>query len=447
MRAAGDTSTVSRGNLAGFEESAGDRSEEEGFTPRPNGGCTISREEELVLEVRRSAASRFWHASRHASLRQTVWQQAHAIVHALEHPELGAWIVGLDVAGSEADAPNEVFAPAMRFVRAWTTRRDHGSARRLFGPRTLRHKPLRITCHAGEDFDHLIGGLRAVDEALEFLAMEPGDRIGHGLALGYEPEAWAYACGGSIQHRAGPWLDDLVWFRSQLLGAPNVSDVLAEVESQIAELAFHVYGPRLPTAELLQRAWHWRSEDPVLARELGERSSMLSLPTSGRGFALGCLRARGYDPERSDVKLWHAYDQDPRVRERSLDAITVPLPEHWFPAMTHVQERMLARLARMRVAIEINPSSNTSVGLLRDLSEHPVFRWYGPGEQRDDAPFIVVGSDDPGIFGTELLHEYAFLARAAANRGASPRAIKRWLEELRQTSIDFCFVPEAGFPV
>jgi adenosine deaminase len=103
---------------------------------------------------------------------------------------------------------------------------------------------------------------------------------------------------------------------------------------------------------------------------------------------------------------------------------------------------MLGKLGRRRVAIEINPSSNTSVGFLQNLSEHPVFRWHGPGDVRDDAPFVVVGSDDPGIFATELLHEYAFLAQAAIERGAEPRAVKRWLEELRQTSIDFCFVPE-----
>ena len=75
------------------------------------------------------------------------------------------------------------------------------------------------------------------------------------------------------------------------------------------------------------------------------------------------------------------------------------------------------------------------------MQDHPIFRWHPP-EEDDKAirPFVVVGSDDPGIFATELIYEYAYLARAAQARGASQREIRDWLRELRKTSIDLCFV-------
>jgi hypothetical protein len=41
-------------------------------------------------------------------------------------------------------------------------------------------------------------------------------------------------------------------------------------------------------------------------------------------------------------------------------------------------------------------------------------------------------------------HRPRFL-QAAIERGAEPRTVERWLEELRPTSIDFCFVPESDF--
>ena len=60
----------------------------------------------------------------------------------------------------------EVFSPAFRYMRNhWTGNED-----------------LRITFHAGEDFVHLLSGLRMIVEAEEFLEMRQGDRIGHGKA-------------------------------------------------------------------------------------------------------------------------------------------------------------------------------------------------------------------------------------------------------------------------
>lgn len=387
---------------------------------------------------------------RHAALRAKVWTQAHALLAAWRDPQVGYLFVGLDIASKETDAPNEVFAPAIRFLRSsvarpWDEIPGWRRPRRRDG---VPPGPLRLTCHAGEDFDHLIGGMRSIDEAVTFLEMEPGDRIGHGLALGYWPRDWAEACGGTIHHKAGAWLDDLVWFRRRLLKIHDHGVVLADVETRIAELAFHVYGRNYPeavTVNVLEQAWRWRSEDPSVARLLDGTSGTgkgmaLFLPGSGLSFARYSLEKRGHDPTRPDVKLWRAYHDDPDVRKRSEETRDVSIPERWLPAMERVQEQMLSKLCTRRIAIEINPSSNLSVGFLRQMREHPVFRWFGPEMNATQAPFVVVGSDDPGIFATELVHEYAFLASAAALRGASPRSIQSWLEHLRQTSIDFSFI-------
>ena len=51
-------------------------------------------------------------------------------------------------------------------------------------------RELRTTIHSGEDFVHLVGGLRRVSEAVHYLDLHDGDRIGHGVALGVDVESW-----------------------------------------------------------------------------------------------------------------------------------------------------------------------------------------------------------------------------------------------------------------
>jgi hypothetical protein len=146
-------------------------------------------------------------APRHAPLRAKVWRQAQALARALDDPEYGSSLVGLDIASEETAAGNEVFAPAIRFLRSYsgTGDTDYYTLRQRRSHRASRRSaPLRLTCHAGEDFEHILSGMRAIDEAVTFLEMAPGDRIGHGLAIGYWPEDWAKSCGFAVLHRAGP---------------------------------------------------------------------------------------------------------------------------------------------------------------------------------------------------------------------------------------------------
>jgi adenosine deaminase len=105
------------------------------------------------------------------------------------------------------------------------------------------------------------------------------------------------------------------------------------------------------------------------------------------------------------------------------------------------------KVIRRHLVIEVNPSSNLTIGPFEHLTEHPIFRWLDPRRELtgQNGPLLVVGSDDPSVFGTELIHEYAFLGRAAEELGATPRQIQAWLEHLRQASCQFSFFPRDAF--
>jgi hypothetical protein len=64
---------------------------------------------------------------------------------------------------------------------------------------------------AGEDFHHLTGGLRTIYEAVEFLDLRQGDRIGHATAAGIHPDIRLQHVGQNFVISRGEWLDDLIF--------------------------------------------------------------------------------------------------------------------------------------------------------------------------------------------------------------------------------------------
>ena len=76
------------------------------------------------------------------------------------------YVTGFDTASNELYVGAEVFAPAYRYLR-------------FLGYNNF-------TYHAGEDFIHLLSGIRAVYEALYFLDLNKGDRIGHATGSYFE---------------------------------------------------------------------------------------------------------------------------------------------------------------------------------------------------------------------------------------------------------------------
>lgn len=382
---------------------------------------------------------------RFAKLRARNWREARNVLNAIYDSSVGPYILGLDVAGNESTVPNEVFAPVIRYlrkaVRHLTAEKAHNLTNYKNGLKPLRS--LACTCHAGEDFHHILSGMRAVDEAVEYFALEAGDRIGHGLAIGIDPELWAKRTGSTVMVTCMEWLDDLVWFHEQICRHKGFHDVVRDLNLLIREYSEYIYeGSEYVTdPNTLYCAWLMRSVEPQESRRNSlsfVRASSVDVHDFLTRDYENAQKRYGKDAE----KLFLAYHFDPQVRKRSSYMREVYVNPEWFDAIRAVQDQMVLDLTERRIAIEVNPTSNLAIGGMDDLMEHPIFRWLPPESLQDPGaknPFIVIGTDDPGIFATELIHEYAFLARAAERRGASPRQIWAWLEDLRSTGYKFSF--------
>lgn len=367
-------------------------------------------------------------------LRERVHEQGLRLLDEATDPAYTQFIVGLDVASLETSAPIEVFAPVLRAIRApWPI-----PPVRLPGRKRYRMRDFGLAVHAGEEFRHLAEGIRRVVETLEFCAYRAGDRLGHALSLGVEPESWANRWQRGVVMPTQVRLDDVVWMWGALDTLPSHAPLRTRLFAEVHTLFERVYRRPFPGMEALIAAWRLRAEDPLSYRTLGKHGLLAMGPL--RRHMRASLEHALHVATRDARDLWWDTMTDSKVSRRGEEPIDVDLVSDELSALRDLQNWVIRRLVRERIAIEINPSSNLAIGPISRLSEHPVFRWAAP-DSVDDAhrPVVVVGSDDPAIFGSELIQEYALLALAAEQRGASPRAVARWLRELSQDARSFRF--------
>lgn len=342
----------------------------------------------------------------------------------------GRFIKGIDGAGNELHVPPEVFAPAFRLVKNNVfTRRPFPTLLSSVQPTGL--DPIRFTFHAGEEFRHLLSGIRAVDETIEFLDLPPGSRIGHALAIGYDPELW-FSQLPQVRISQQEWLDNLVWLYGMLPDPLRAGLGLRESIDRHAQL---IYGSGRPGGYpiwLLQQAWRLRA--------LSWANRERQLPDENELWKK-CIKQ---SPE-GVIKLAEEYHYSRHVRSRGAEVVTTAaisrndLP-NWIAAIKAVQEKMIEKINARRLAIEACPLSNLRISPLRKLSQHPIFHWHHP--TREQKLWALPATDNPGIFHSSLSLEYAALGLAAesVDAEASPQQINAWLESLRDDTEKFCFI-------
>ncbi len=90
---------------------------------------------------------------------------------------------------------------------------------------------------------------------------------------------------------------------------------------------------------------------------------------------------------------------------------------------------LLDWMAERRVGIEANLTSNVQTSVVADYASHPLARFLERGL------LATINTDDPGISGIDLAHEYRVAAPAA---GLAPEAIR----QAQRNALEIVFLPE-----
>lgn len=378
---------------------------------------------------------------RHEKFRRQVRERALALASALSNYDYFCERVrGIDACSWEIACRPEVFAVAFRFLR------DFPAEHYRWFPCASGQPRLGLTYHVGEDFLDISDGLRSVDEAVRFLGMRRGDRIGHATVLGVDPRLHYARKSRQVIMSKQEALDNCVWiyYRSGELDVEIPLVLRQAIYLRATALFNEIYRARLKdpgtTLEDYYYSMQLRGDDPRCYE-----SGAFRRPPVRDGFDMHCLND-------SDASLDHLRRQA-RVSELCFcyhycrgalntgsQMDTILIEDNYICLMEQLQAAMRRYVNDTGLSVECNPSSNVLIGTFGAYRKHPILTFYNEGlgvEHREVQLHVSVNTDDPGVFDTSLSFEYALLARALqemtdeeGRRVNSDRAIEAYIRSI-----------------
>lgn len=272
-------------------------------------------------------------------------------------------IVAIDAASSEFDTPPEVFAPYFRRLR------EAGVT--------------HFTYHAGEDFYHVLSGLRAIYEAVEFCDLKQSDRIGHATAAGINIEDWYKSIKDGFCISKSEWMDNLV-FAVSFIESRQIEELYETVPLlifKIEKMFSEIYGESLNFAQI-EKLWNLRAEK--LNSDKIKQSGLEKF-----------------------IEKYYSYDF---LKKKNEEVLYMSDIEYLSVENINIfQKEILKYLHEKEIIIETLPTSNFRIGFYDNFSSYQLFNWFDLFEKDVPLPPIIIGTDDPGIFSTNISNEYALI--------------------------------------
>lgn len=381
--------------------------------------------------------------ARHHQLRQMLRTQAVNLMTLRRHSFTTYYsLVGIDAANTELDCRPEVFAQTYRYIRKHSFDMMLSSIHDRHG-----HQSLRYTYHVGEDFYDIVDGLRAIDEAISFLGMENGDRLGHCIALGMSAKLYYEEYNHNIIIKKQYLLDNIAWLIHQ---AKRYDIKLSSaLESRLTQtydtLIDGLYGRSVSMATY-RMSMMLRGDNPysTFTKQIDVIDDMLSDWNScafDSDHQLQRLR------QNKEVRqLYYDYHFNERVRKKGDEMASLKTDKDYECVVSKIQECMMREIRQKNIIIECCPSSNLKIGPASRYEQQPIFRFCPIGDARDKMP-VTVNTDDLGIFQTSIDNDYSLLAVSAlktkdedGNRKYSKTEVIQWLDEIRENGFKYSFI-------
>lgn len=372
----------------------------------------------------------------------------------IAYPRLRAWVRGIDAAADEMDTPPDVFASAFR------------QARDGLG---IKH----VTYHAGEDFAHLISGIRSIYEATVMLEYRRGDRIGHATAVGVDPALWVRSMPPNVSPTRGEWLLDMVFVWTLLHEEENMHDLTRKLDYDIRAQACVIFETPNLAPFFIRRVFALRhldvdkflsvydaceaaAEQYIASRSLQPKDSIQDTATVVR-LSVSSILSRNTYRYSTDVELRRVVDafssespeviallvnwyRNDKTYKRSRQRIEVAADYLSVEDLVKLQQMVMDDLRHKGVILESLPTSNLRISQYQRMGEHHSLRWLGAHRiEGDSPPPFVLGSDDPGIFATDIKGEFYHLFAELCKKQYNSQEALSYLARLNQNGRSYAF--------
>ena len=415
---------------------------------------------------------------RHYGLRNKTAVRARSITELRKYADysISSRVLGIDACSHEMDCRPEVFGLAFRYLQDYEPEHKTPDKKKL--------RQLKSTYHVAEDNYDVVDGLRAIYEAVYFLGLRSGSRLGHATLLGMPPVKYYSKHDNTVSMPRQVFLDNMMWLyyfvsdnnitfenNALLFSYLNnqfrihfnkiyvddiqscfVDDILDEAKKSYLldfpedrktyskeSCDFSIYHYHL--------AYLLRGDDP----ELYKSGFLLKKCDYSEEYRI-CNTHTDMGKARRNFEanyLYYLYHYSDRVKERGEEIVEETLPEYVIRAIDIVQEKMKRLISEYGIGIETNPTSNIFISIADNYSEHPISNLYDHSlskNLRNVQMNLSINTDDKSTFSTCLSNEYAYLLHyyehkkdADGNYMYSRSEIMRWLDEIRKMGNDQSF--------
>lgn len=351
-------------------------------------------------------------------------------------------IVGVDAANYEMECRPEVFAPMFRMHKY----------------SVVNGKSLGITYHVGEAFECLCSGLRAIDEAIVFMNLGRGDRLGHAIALGIDVDQYKKSKRSTQSLTLQNYVDNLAWMFEiiSFYQRDKQDNTLLFLRDEFVKKSTRLLKdvPLRSNGNVELRnyidSWYLRGDDP----EVYVQENLLRFEQGRYGKRDGDkpyrLNVRHPYHKRAflnpfAVELYQIYLKNIQFYKNGSKVIQINPTDEYWQAVKIAQQCLHRKIYDRDIAIETNPSSNRKISPVSKFIDLPFLAF----NQHHLTSYlkkcgaelsISVNTDDCDIFQSDLANEYALVAAALKKENVSNQEIYEYIDMLRKMSIHQTFV-------
>lgn len=355
-------------------------------------------------------------------------------------PEMSRLIVGIDAASMEIPTEPWVFSPAFHIARQRNSTLCY--EKQVAADKSL----LGLTYHVGEDFNHPLSGLRHIDEAINWLGMHAGDRLGHAMALGIELERWFQTHRLVVLPRV-EWMENNLWLWRLLSSEAELAEVACYVkiiETQIMESAKNIYGTTNGiTIENLYQVYDGKADSienmidrtQRIINQCSDRKDCFKEVDGAKLFP--CWNLDDKEKQSWSVEALELSHHCMLYKQKMNEVIMIPDNDGYIQISKCLQKYLRKKASRIGLVIEANPSSNAVIGEIDGVLMHPVWQF----RQIDGCPVMTsVNTDDPLLFNASIANEHAHVYYALRYHGMNVEDALKEVDTMRGIGMQTSFI-------